>query len=72
MLSGMVWQIRTNYRCSDQGLAGFACRTSTVPDSKKKQPFPFPLGNCKFEEVAILSGMGVNGLRWNQLAGIES
>ena len=30
-------QARTNYRCSDQGLAGFACRTSTAPDSQKRQ-----------------------------------
>jgi len=28
----------TNYRCSDQGLAGFACLTSTAPDSSGNQP----------------------------------
>jgi len=33
VLPGNPRQIRTNYRCSDQGLAGFACRTSTAPDS---------------------------------------
>ena len=30
-------QIRTNYRCSDQGLAGFACRKSTAPDSAERK-----------------------------------
>jgi hypothetical protein len=30
-------QVRTNYRCSNQGLAGFACHTSTAPDSGEKQ-----------------------------------
>jgi len=30
-------QMWTNYRCSDQGLAGFACHTSTAPDSEGKE-----------------------------------
>jgi hypothetical protein len=33
-------QMWTNYRCSDQGLAGFACHTSTAPDSTGKQNHP--------------------------------
>ena len=37
VLPGIPRQVRTNYRCSDQGLAGFACRTSTAPDSPERQ-----------------------------------
>jgi hypothetical protein len=37
VLPGNPRQVRTNYRCSDQGLAGFACRTSTAPDSPERQ-----------------------------------
>lgn len=37
VLPGSPRQIRTNYRCSNQGLAGFACRTSTAPDSASSE-----------------------------------
>ena len=45
-------QIRTNYRCSDQGLAGFACRTSTAPDSGGSQTHVELIRNDYFQEVA--------------------
>ncbi len=41
-------QVRTNYRCSDQGLAGFACRTSTAPDSGGSQTQPDGFRNAYF------------------------
>jgi len=40
VLPGNPRQVRTNYRCSDQGLAGFACRTSTAPDSGEMETHP--------------------------------
>ena len=48
MLPGNPRQVRTNYRCSDQGLAGFACRTSTAPDSAQSQPHATGLRNAYF------------------------
>ncbi len=52
MLPGNSRQVRTNYRCSDQGLAGFACRASTTPDSALRQNQHAPLRNSN------LSGIG--------------
>lgn len=48
MLPGNPRQVRTNYRCSDQGLAGFACRTSTAPDSAESQAEAIPSRNANF------------------------
>jgi hypothetical protein len=45
VLPGNLRQARTNYRCSDQGLAGFACRTSTAPDSGQRQNQPGRMRN---------------------------
>ena len=40
-------QLWTNYRCSDQGLAGFACHSSTAPDSGGKENQPGTARNNK-------------------------
>jgi len=48
VLSGNPRQARTNYRCSDQGLAGFACRTSTAPDSPERENQPRDFRNAYF------------------------
>jgi len=48
VLPGNPRQARTNYRCSDQGLAGFACRTSTAPGSPERQNQPADFRNAYF------------------------
>ena len=62
-------QARTNYRCSDQGLAGFACRTSTAPDSRRsKQPVPPPgkrLSRCRGDRFRLPSAK--RKTRWRRL-----
>jgi len=58
VLPGNPRQARTNYRCSDQGLAGFACRTSTAPDSGERQTRATALRNAYFTRCEA----GVAGL----------
>ena len=48
MPPGNPRQARTNYRCSDQGLAGFVCRTSTAPDGGESQTQPEFFRNAYF------------------------
>jgi len=69
---GNLRQSRTNYRCSDQGLAGFACRISTAPDGSGSEtdstsfrnvnvrypPCHFPFG----VDVRVLSRVMIRGL----------
>ena len=58
VLPGNPRQARTNYRCSDQGLAGFACRTSTAPDSPERQNQWAGLGKSFYPQSTSGGGTG--------------
>ena len=65
VLPGNPRQIRTNYRCSDQGLAGFACRISTTPDSGERENQPRSFRNGNLSGIRDLGQMLVRAIaKW--------